>query len=398
MATQVQTVFEEVEPDELGPEMVIHFYDPELGLKSVVVIDTTAFGAAGGGTRMLPDITTREVRNLARAMTYKFLSLGLPRGGAKMGVWADPGVKGPAREAIFRSLGKALAPLMEAGTFGTGPDMGTNNEDFNIVYEAAGRPIRTGGLLAVEWEGEPLENHLTGYGVVAAAQAGCQFRGFPLSGASVAVEGFGKVGGGVARYLPRAGARVVALSTLYGALYNPQGLDIERLLELRRRWGDRVVLEYPQAQRIEKEEIFFLPVDVLVPGARPHVIHQGNAGRVRARVIASGANIPITPEAEEALFQKGVVVIPDFISNGGGVLTGMCSRLNLSPEQTFAAIKKVIGDCAREILESASRQGVNPSRLARERAREQVLKARRERRPYPVEEVLKRFKERIGAG
>lgn len=397
MAPEVESVFAQVEPDEIGPEAVIHFYDPETGLKAVVVIDTTAFGAAGGGTRMLPDITTREIRQLARAMTYKFVSLGLPRGGAKAGIWADPSLKGPAREALLRAFGRAIAPLTESGVFGTGPDMGTNNEDFNIIYEAAGRPVRTGGLLRLEREGEPLENHLTGYGVAVAAGVGCSFRGTPLAGVTAAVEGFGKVGGGAVRYLARAGARVVAISTLYGAIYDPRGLDVERLFELRRRWGDGLVEEYPRAQRLAREELLFLPVEVLVPGARPYVISEANQGRVQAKVIASGANIPLTEGAEEALFHRGVVVIPDFISNAGGILTGMASRLGLTPDQTFDAIHKGISRSTQEVLESSSRQGINPSALARQRVKEQVLQARRERRFYSAEEVLQIIKERLEA-
>ncbi len=363
--------------DELGPEKILHVYDPAVGMKAVVVVDTTSYGRAGGGTRMLPDITTEEITWLARAMTHKYAILDLPVGGAKAGIWADPGVQGLPREAIFRAFGRALKPLLEAG-IGLGADLGTYSEDFTIMREAAGLAPRIWSLSGVEKDGEPIENHVTGYGVVAAAKAACEFAGIDLSGATVAIEGFGKVGGGVARYMAEEGTKVVAISTIYGTAYNEDGLDIGKLLDERKESGDRAVQEYKDAQHIDRGAIYFLPVDILVPGARPYVIDRGNVSRVQAKVISSGANIPITDEAAEVLFQRGIHFVPDFISNAGAVLSGPIGQSGGTLDDLFRVLSEVLGQLTRQILVDAQKQGTNPRSLAVNRVREKVLKARKE--------------------
>ncbi|MBU2548090.1 MAG: Glu/Leu/Phe/Val dehydrogenase, partial [Proteobacteria bacterium] len=124
--------------DIFGPERILHIYDPITDLKAVVVIDGTSLGGAtGGGIRMLPDLTTDEVRGLARAMTYKFSTLDIPIGGAKSGIWAEPGLKGERREALMRAFGRAIAPLLSAG-LNIGPDIGTDSRDLAFIHDGAG--------------------------------------------------------------------------------------------------------------------------------------------------------------------------------------------------------------------------------------------------------------------
>lgn len=381
--------------DELGPEKILHVYDPAVGMKAVIVVDTTVFGRAGGGTRMLPDITTEEIICLARAMTYKYAILDLPVGGAKAGIWADPDIRGAPRDAIFRAFGKALKPLLEAG-IGVGADLGTYSDDFAIMREGAGLPSRVWGLSSVEKDGEPTANHVTGYGVVAAAKAACEFADIELRGATVAIEGFGKVGGGVARYMTEEGARVVAISTLNGTAYNEDGLDIKKLLEVRKKSGDKAVAEYEAAQHIDGGEIYFLPVDILVPGARPYVIDKNNVGRVQARVISSGANIPVTDEAVESLFQRGICFVPDFISNAGAVMSGPVAQVGGTLDDIFRVLTEVLGQLTRDILTEARKEGVSPRSLAVRRCREKVLKARAEKESaLSDEERLKLYRQRF---
>jgi len=381
--------------DEIGPERIFHVYDPAVGMKAVVVVDTTVFGRAGGGTRMLPDITTEEIIWLARAMTYKYAILDLPTGGAKAGIWADPSLRGAPREAIFRAFGKALRPLFEAG-IGIGADLGTYSEDFAIMREGAGLPSRAWGLSGVEKDGEPVANHVTGYGVVAAAKAACEFAAIELNGATVAIEGFGKVGGGVARYMAEEGAKVVAISTIYGTAYNKDGLDIKKLLDARKKSGDRAVVEYEDAQHIDSGAIYFLPVDILVPGARPYVIDKNNVNRVQAKVISSGANIPVTDEAIEVLFQRGIYFIPDFISNAGAVMSGPVAQVGGTLDDVFRVLTEVLGQLTRDILTDARKEGINPRSLAVRRCQEKVLKVRTEKEAALSEdERLRLYRQRF---
>jgi len=382
--------------DEIGPEKIVHVYDPVTGMKGVVVIDCTVLGmTAGGGIRMLPDITTREIFNLARAMTYKFGTLEVPVGGAKSGIWADPKVGGEQRKNLLRAFGRAVRPLIEAG-LAFGADIGTEAEDLEFVFEGAGLSHQGTGLMAETKDGELIENHVTGYGVVVAAEAACRFAGIDMKGASVAIEGFGKVGGGVARYMTEAGARVVALSTVDGMIFNADGLDVGRLLERRRSVGDAAIGEYDDADHLAREELFSLPVDILVPGARPYVIDEKNVGDVRARVISSIANIPITDQAEESLFRRGVVVVPDFVSNAGGAVLGIVDIVGGTSRHAFDACRELIGKNARTILEDARTQDIDPRRLAMRRVEERVAEARKGTATVSMDEAIARMRERLG--
>ncbi|MBW2594600.1 MAG: Glu/Leu/Phe/Val dehydrogenase [Deltaproteobacteria bacterium] len=381
--------------DELGPEKIFHVYDPKVGMKGVVVVDTTSMGVAGGGTRMLLDITTKEIFELARAMTYKFAMLDFPIGGSKAGIWADPGIFGAQRQDILKAFGNAIKPLLESGVT-VAADIGTDVEDVATIYEGAGVPLQTTGLSLEEIDGEPLENHATGYGVVVAAKAACDFADRDIKGVTVAIEGFGKVGGGVARYMAEEGAKVVAISTIEGTLYNSDGLDVNKLLVMRKEFGDRVVKEYKGARLLDKGEIYFLPVDILIPGARPYVIDKSNADRIQAKVISSIANVPITDEAEDILFNRKILSVPDFISNAGGVLVALVDILGGTADDVFRALRELIGSNTRDIITDAYKQGINPRALAVKRVTEKVLKAREGKEPVPTfEELLKLARQRL---
>lgn len=391
-------IVENVQGDDIGPELIVHWYDPELKVRGVMVVDSLALGMATGGTRMLPDITTHEIFLLARAMTYKKATMGVPVGGAKAGIWEDPNVSGPRREAIFRAFGKAMKPLYKANIVLYGSDMGVNDPDVKIFREEAGYPSPPKADSSQELrDGDPLENHFTGYGVVVSAKEACKFSGVNMFGARVAIEGFGKVGGGAARYFLKEGAKIVALSTIKGAIYNEKGLDMTKMFDLRKSFGDEGILKYKDAKVIGKEELFFLPVEIFVPGGRPLVIHEKNVDKVKAKVIASGANIPITEGALESLFKKGVIIVPDFIANSGGSTAGLSRRSGLNTDQTFIAIEKVIGANTREILEAAAKEKINPTKLAIRRALDKVRKAKAGKlEPVPHEVALKEFRKMVG--
>ena len=382
--------------DQLGPEKVLHVYDPATELRGVVVVDTISIGGAAGGTRMLPDITTEEIFQLARAMTHKFAILDFPIGGAKAGIWAEPGIHGPQRRELMLSFGRAVKPLLSAGVT-LAADMGTDNEDVATFFEGAGVPKKFTGLSVQMIEGEPLEDHATGYGVVVAALAACQFAGLNIKNARVAIEGFGKVGGGVARYISESGATVVAISTIDGAIYNKDGLDVKALLEARKTAGDKAVLEYKKAKRIKSRELYSLPVDILIPGARPFVITRKNAGSVKAKIISSIANIPMTGEAETIIFKKGIMAVPDFISNAGGVILGVVDVLGGTADDVFRVLRDLLGPLSLGILEEAKQQGINPRALAVQKTTAKVMAARSQPAVAPdLELLINEMRKRLG--
>jgi glutamate dehydrogenase/leucine dehydrogenase len=330
--------------DEIGPQRVFHYYDAGTALRAVLVIDTLRFGVSAGGVRMAADLTLEEMLRLARAMSYKFAMLDLPCGGAKAGIWLDPSDR--RRADVMRAFLQAIRPLMESRTYIAGADMGTSAQDFtNLHPDAAHGAVSLGHQ---EFEGMALEDQLTGCGVVVAARAAAEWLGFSLRGARVALEGFGKVGAGVAKFLHREQARLVAVSTVHGTLHDAQGIDVERLLQLRGRYGDGALAEYDPGKPLAPvASLLTLPVDILIPGARPDVIHDRNVDAVRARLVVPGANIPYADGCTARLHDSGTVALPDFVSNAGGVLAGLAELQGGTAEEAFAMVRDQV---ARNVL------------------------------------------------
>jgi glutamate dehydrogenase/leucine dehydrogenase len=289
---------------------VIKNHDSENGIDSWLVVDTFMFGS-GGGVRMHPNITIEEIKRLARNMTYKHAILGIPIGGAKAGVCSDPESKN--KKNMIEKFAKSISSLVNKGFYIPGEDMGTDNNDINLIFQSSGLKTRVNSQRQTAFS--------TGYGVCIAAQEAMKASGLIFSGSKVIIEGFGKVGSSVAKFMQIMGAKVVGISTNHGAVYKSTGLRVGKLLKMRNEISDRVTRVYKEGEKLEKEDIFYLPADILVPCAGPYVINEKNAKEICVKVICPGSNIPTTEKAEDILFKRGVVSIPDFISNSGGVLS-----------------------------------------------------------------------------
>ncbi len=325
-----------------GPEIV------ELeSVPGFIVFDLPGVSLLRRGTRLAPDVTRAEVALLARAMTYKFAALGERVGGAKAGVAGDPADR-VARAGLMARYCAAVRPLTEAGRFLTGPDMGTFEEDFAPLRERRAAPAAVAAVV----DGVPFEDVLTGYGVVVAAETALRSGpGGGLAGRSVAIEGFGKVGGGVAREVVRRGGRVAAVSTVAGCVADPAGLDVERLLALRRLHGDDCVLRYGPPPGPPGALFTAVEADVLVPGTRPGVISAVVAGALPSavRVVAPAANVPYTRGGADVLRQRGIAALPDFVCNAGAVI-GYRSALQASPETVLADVDRKITELISQAL------------------------------------------------
>ena len=325
----------------------------ELGsVPGFVVFDLPGAPLSAGGTRLAPDVSVAEVSVLARSMTYKFAALGERVGGAKAGVRGDPADRA-GRAALMARFCAAVRPLTDAGRFLTGPDMGTAEEDFAPLRERRAAPAAIRAVVA----GVPFEDLLTGYGVAVAAETalGGGSKGSKeskgLSGRSVAIEGFGKVGGGVAREVARRGGRVAAVSTVAGCVADPAGLDVDRLLTLRQAHGDACVLGYGRPVMPPHQLFTEVDAEVLVPGTRPGAIDAQTARSLPpgVRVIAPAANAPYTETGAEVLRQRGIVALPDFVCNAGAVI-GYRSAADAAPDQILAAVEARIGELIRAAL------------------------------------------------
>lgn len=282
-------------------------------------------GPTKGGIRYHPDVTLDECRALAMWMTWKCALMDLPYGGAKGGVIVDPSKLSLRElEKMTRRYATEISLMIGPERDIPAPDVGTNaqimawimdtysmHRGYSIPAIVTGKPVAVGGTLGRE--------SATGLGVTYITRAILKQRfGRSLEDATVAIQGFGNVGGWTARTMHERGARIVAVSDVRGGIYNPRGLDLRQLQRHVKETGS--VVGFNGADAITNSELLELEVDILVPAALEGQITAENAHRVRATIIAEGANGPTTPEADEILADKGVLVIPDIICNAGGVV------------------------------------------------------------------------------
>jgi len=364
-----QTIFEDC-TDDLGPEKIIHIYEPVSKLRAIVVIDNVAAGPAIGGVRMAPDLTITEIMRLARAMTLKNAAAGLPHGGAKAGIIADPKTGG--KEHLIRVFARTIEHLHD---YIPGPDMCTDEccmaYIFDEIKRAVGIPRVLGGI--------PLDEiGATGFGVAECADVAKEYIDLDLNDARLVVEGFGNVGKNVARFLGEKGASLVAASDTSGTVYNKDGIDVSGLIQVKDEKGS--VIYYEDAERLKTGDLLKIPGDIFVPAARPDVIDERNVSALDTKLVIQGANIAITTGAEKALHKRGVLSVPDFIANAGGVIAAAVEYRRGSEKEAFFEIKSKIRANTKTILDKTYSEGLYPRDAAEMIAKERVLSAMRYRR------------------
>jgi glutamate dehydrogenase (NAD(P)+) len=324
-------------------------------------------GPAKGGIRFHPSTDLDEVRALAMWMTWKCALIGIPYGGAKGGVAVDPKLLSRTElERVTRRYASEIMPIIGPEKDIPAPDVGTDEQTmawmmdtfsihsgYTVTGVVTGKPVSVGGS-----EGR---GGATSRGVMYAAFSALHEAGIDHRGVTVAVQGFGKVGGLAAQFLHDAGCIVVAVSDWKGGVHNAEGLNPAALLRHLRNGADTVV-GFPGTETITNAELLELDVDVLVPAALEGVIHEGNADRVRARFVVEGANGPTTPDGDEVLESRGVRVVPDVLANSGGVAVSYFEWVQ--DLQAYFWTEDEVNDRLKRLMESAYDQ---VSDLARER-------------------------------
>jgi glutamate dehydrogenase (NAD(P)+) len=358
--------------DSLGPRKVVHIHEPSVSLRAIVVVDNTACGPAVGGVRMAPDVGLEECSRLARAMTMKNAAAGLPHGGGKSVIVGDPKMAAAEKEKLIRAFAGAIRDLAD---YIPGPDMGTDERCMAWVKDEIGRvaglPRELGGI--------PLDEvGATGYGIMIAATVAEAQGDVTLKGARIAIQGFGAVGKHAARFLAEKGALLVAASDSQGTVLDPQGLDVARLIAWKRE--GRSLRDYPGGGKAGPDAVIDADCDIWIPAARPDVIHEGNADRLRARLVLQGANIPFTAEAEASLHRRGVVIVPDFIANAGGVICAAVEIRGGTAADAFRSIEDKIRANTAEVLAAARQGAILPRQAAVAMAERRVRAAMSYRR------------------
>ena len=284
-----------------------------------------AVGPFKGGLRFHPDVTKDEVKALSTWMTFKCSVAGIPYGGGKGGMAINPKDYSKAElERISKGFAKAISPIIGEKVDIPAPDVNTNGQIMSWMVDAyeevagkstkgvfTGKPLEFGGSLA--------RTEATGYGVNLTAKKALAKLNIDVKGATYAVQGFGNVGFYTAYYAHKDGAKIVAFSNSDVAIYNENGIDMEAVIKDFEENG-RIAANKGYGKDITNAELLELEVDVLAPCALENQVTSENADRIKAKVVAEGANGPTTPEADEILFKKGIVVIPDILANSGGVV------------------------------------------------------------------------------
>lgn len=353
--------------DSLGPVKVLHVCEPLLGLRAVLVVDNIARGPALGGLRMAPDVSVEECARLARAMTLKNAAAGLAHGGGKSVLFGDPRMPRERKEQLIRAFAHALR---NESDYIFGPDMGTDEGCMAWIQDEIGRAVGLPAALG----GIPLDEiGATGWGISHAAEVAARHCGLALEGARVVIQGFGAVGKHAARFLAQKGAHLIAASDTRGTLHEPAGIDVARLIGLKDAGG--AVCDYPGLQKLDRDAVIDIDCDIWIPAARPDVIREDNVARLRTKLVLQGANIPFTPGAEQMLHERGVLVVPDFIANAGGVICAAMEYRGATESQAFQVIAEKVRANTEAVLDEVQAKQVSPRGAAVDLASARVREA-----------------------
>lgn len=367
-----------IKKDKYGPEYVVEAYDPKIGMEGFLVIDNTALGLGKGGIRMTPNITKEEVFRLARTMTWKNALACIPFGGAKAGiVW--PGGSDKLKKEFVQSFAKAIK-LFTPKKYVAGPDVGAGEKEMRWFVEATGdwksatgKPanlcMKTFGHPG-EKCGIPHEFGSTGFGVARATAVAAELIGLNIKKTTVAIEGFGNVGEFTFKYLRQMGAKIVAVTAMEGGIYNKNGLSEKELFRLKHQ--GKSITKYRGGKKIKNGDIFGLPVDILIPAAVTDTINENNKNAIKAKIIVEGANIPMSEKIEEELFKRGVLIVPDFVANAGGVISSYAEYRGYNPKRMFDLVERKIKNSTRTILGKSLKENKNPRDIAMGIAKKRV--------------------------
>src|SRR5271169_2549193 len=282
-----------------------------------------ARGPAKGGLRYHPNVTVDEVKALAAWMTWKTAAVNIPFGGGKGGVICDPKrMSKPELERMTRRYASEILPVIGPEQDIPAPDMYTDSQTMAWIMDTysmtkgystlgvvTGKPLSIGGS-----EGR---NEATARGCVVAVEEACRVKKMPLRGASVAIQGFGNAGSLAAKLFAEKKARVIAISDSRGGVFNSRGIDPLKAARYKERSG--TVVGMPGTSRISNDDLLTMKCDILIPAALENSITLNNADQIKAKIVAEAANGPTTPHADEVLARKGILLLPDILTNAGGV-------------------------------------------------------------------------------
>ena len=374
--------------DTYGPEYIVEVYDAQLDMRGFLVVDNTARGPGKGGIRMMTNVTKEEVFRLARTMTWKNALADIPFGGAKAGIiWS--GGSSELKKKFVQSFARALKPLL-LKKYIAGPDVNTGEQEMQWFVEATGNWRTATGkpanlcMASFGKKGEkcgiPHEFGSTGFGVAHATAVAAERAGVNLKGARVAIHGFGNVGAFAYEYLTEMGARVIALADRSGTIFSEEGLPNELIKDvIKRRCALR---ECGNVEHLGTEDFWSISTDILIPASVTDVINKSNKAKIRTKIIVEAGNIPMSEQIEEGFFRKGVLIVPDFVANAGGVISSYAEYRGYNPKRMFEIVEQKIRKVTKLVVETSLKKKANPRTVALSLAQEKV-NARMREKPSP---------------
>lgn len=388
--------------DEIGPEKIIYLNNPSVKMKSVLVIDNSLYGTPAGGLRIAPDITVDEIIRLARAMTLKFCTYKIPAGGAKAGIWGNP-LDVEYKNVLLTSFADSISSFIKNYLYYPGPDMGTDDNDLLKIFNIIKMPNIAPKKIGLFKNSIPIEELFTGYGVGYCLETiqnnldKLDIRKVDENHKPrVILEGFGKVGTAIALCLEEFGYQLNGISTINGAIFDEDGLNIEELLKLRSIYGDEVINKYDSKNLITvpKEKLFELsdefPTEFIIPGARPDVINRENIDKIEACAIVPAANIPYEKGILKVIKEKGIVAFPDFVVNAGEVLAIYIGKAAKNVDEIFSYLKSKITEKILDIINGSNEESTTIYNYAMENAIKE-LKKKIKRKENTLKKLNKRF-------
>ncbi len=295
-----------------SPLFRVEFAEEEIGLEGHVCIHAIGPNGSTGGLRCVPDVDAREVELLARAMTFKYAFFNVPQGGAKAGIKVPYNVDVEEKRRLVCAAARHLKPLLlKAGFWSPSTDMNFYDDDLSAFFNEVGLPYT-----------HPINNSSNRTAVSAFWTLRTTIDHYRLNPAdtTLAIEGFGSVASYLAPLLQKMDVKVVAVSNHVGAIYNPNGLDLARIVKERREEGENWIAKKGDWESISHDDLFATKVDILIPCARVHSVVKERAATIQARVVVPIANVPCTEKALVELDRKGIAFVPDYVVNSGGVL------------------------------------------------------------------------------
>lgn len=338
-----------------APLLVCEIKDPQYDLIGWLVIHTVGARGCCGGIRIYPDITKLEIELLAKAMTYKYCICKYTLGGAKAGIRIPLDVDKQKRTAILERFGQHIAPLIRSRIYYPWTDMNCSVEDLKHIYKGAQKIMKV----------RPADSaYFTALTTFSALLAVRDQLAIPAPRCKVTIEGFGRVGEHLAREIAKSGGKVIGLSSLHGAVCNPDGLDIESAIETKRRFGNAWVRQKGNWAQIPTDHLYSLNMDIHIPCARTYLLTAEKAKQLACKAVVPAANEPCTNEAEGILFSKGVKLLPYFVVNIGGITGSGLAALGAEDSQVRDLFLREHCQMISRLLQLSEQKQVSPVRLA----------------------------------